>query len=166
MTHWVHIMINSDLKTHTHTMLRALIAETELLSKWTWIFRVVSIQLLNLLSFHSVNRPLSTLHHIKVWNQKVSFWSALMKMPSHYVHWTSTHSHLSSSEFGKNWKSATLVLGEREQHKEPTINTQLFRTLKLAMILVLGHLSVQFCCLTVLQWVETLMPATHTFHRT
>mgnify|MGYP006973411820 CR=1 FL=1 len=45
-------------------------------------------------------------------------------------------------------------------------NTQLFRTLKLAMMLVWGHLPVQFCRLTVLQWVETLVPATRTFRRT
>lgn len=80
--------------------------------------------------------------------------------------WTSTYSLLSSSESGKNWKSETLVFGEREQHREPKINTQLFRTLKLAMMLVLGHLPVQFCRLTVLQWVETLVPATRTFRRT
>ena len=76
------------------------------------------------------------------------------------------HILLSSSESGKNWKSETLVFGEREQHREPKINTQLFRTLKLAMMLVLGHLPVQFCRLTVLQWVETLVPATRTFRRT
>lgn len=82
------------------------------------------------------------------------------------VRWTSTYSLLSSSESGKNWKSGSLVFGEREQHREPKINTQLFRTLKLAMMLVLGHLPVQFYCLTVLQWVETLVPATRTFRRT
>lgn len=103
---------------------------------------------------------------ILCWKSKVPIAAIFFLVRRISVHWTSTYSLLSSSESGKNWKSETLVFGEREQHREPKINTQLFRTLKLAMMLVWGHLPVQFCRLTVLQWVETLVPATRTFRRT